>query len=600
LSATTRLANATQLNPVATAQPETPLAEKGGPTVVGEWQGILADLHLSFSLQQAPNGSLSAKLISVDQGNAIVAADAVSFTDANGLKMEFKAIRASFEARLSPDGSELSGTFEQGGNSFPLMLRRPGATTVKFTLKPHTIGHIPFEPCRTADGNTEGLCGKYEVYENRLSKMGRKIALNIMVLPSLTDNAADDPFFPIAGGPGQSAVDAYPMAGYTSKVRQTHDVVLVDQRGTGASNPLNCPVDVTLRTESPVERIRACRAELEKKADLKLYTTSIAADDLDEVRQAMGYNKINLFGASYGTHAALIYLRRHGDSVRTMTLEAVVPPDYRIPLPFARGLQHSMDQLMDRCAADPDCHKDFPDLRDEFQTILERLDKSPEKVELTDTAGAPQTITYSRGLFVASMFTMLYFPEIESSLPYMIHRAYNGDWKPYGNTTLAIINLGGKLIARGMQFSVLCSEDVPGLTDTAIRKASEGTYLGEFVVRRFQSVCREWAVGDVDKDFHARIHSAVPALLISGELDPATPPNASTQAARDLINSRVVTVKNGTHGTGSPCIDGLITQFVEKGSAAGLDASCADQIQMPPFLTQTKLDAMQKKASDNK
>jgi pimeloyl-ACP methyl ester carboxylesterase len=398
-------------------------------------------------------------------------------------------------------------------------------------------------------------------------------------------------------------VEAFPLVSFTTKVRQQRDVVLVDQRGTGGSNPLPCELrdsndaQAIIGESIPPEKVRACRIELEKKADLTQYTTSIAADDLDDVRGAMGYCKINLFGASYGTQAALVYLRRHADHVRTLTLEGVAPPQYRIPLAFSRTTQGSIDQLIDRCATNDACHKDFPDLKKEFAAIVDRLEQSPAHFEVKTQTGEMQTVKLSRGMFVAALRPLLYIPSIVSQFPYMIHRVFLGDWSGYGAAVLVVRNLIDKQIDRGMSLSVICSEDIPGITEADIRRETAGTYLGDFQVRMYQQACREWVRGEIPRDFHSPLHSAVPALLISGALDPATPPEASAQAAKDLSNSRVVVVKDGTHGTGSPCIDGLISEFVAQGSAAGLDASCVDQIHLPPFVTQSQVDQLQKKAN---
>src|ERR1700735_4850654 len=255
-----------------------------------------------------------------------------------------------------------------------------------------------------------------------------------MVWPALSENPAPDPWVAIAGGRGQSSVEAYPLAGYTTKIRQQRDVVLIDQRGTGKSNPLPCQLrDPKIAQEVigeslVLEKVRACRAELEKNADLALYTTSIAADDLDEVRQAMGYDKVNIFGGSYGTRAALVFLRLHGDHVRTITLEAVAPPEYRIPLAFPKTTQNSVDQLIARCAADGACNKDFPDLKKEFQAIVDKLDKSPAHFDVNNGASGTQPVTLSRGMFVAALRPLLYIPGLVSEFPYMIHRAYQDDW----------------------------------------------------------------------------------------------------------------------------------------------------------------------------
>ncbi len=597
--------DSSSLSQASPAAPAGSAQAANGRSITGDWQAMVGSQHLILKIEQAADGSFTGKLTLVDQGNTTLPADTVSFAPTGALRVELKAAGVVYEANLSEDGSELVGTWRQGGNSISLTFRRPGAGTAKFTLKPRILGSIPFEPCRTVDGNTEGLCGKFEVYENRELQSGRKIALNIMVLPALSAKPAGDPWFPLAGGPGQSAVEAYPLAGFTAKVRQLRDVVLVDQRGTGGSNPLPCelrdPKDAQqmIGEPMPLEKVRACRAELEKKADLTQYTTSIFADDLDAVRQALGYDKINVFGSSYGTRAALVYLRRHGDHVRTITLEAVAPPlpTMKIPVAFSKTIQSSVDHLMDRCAADDACHKDFPDLKKEFQAIVDRLDKSPAHFEVNNPAGGTQAVTLSRGMFVADLRALLYFPELVSEFPYMIHRAFQDDWSIYAAAVLIIRRGIDKQLDRGMSLSVVCAEDLSGLTEETIRRETAGTYLGDYQVRVYQKACQEWARGSIPRDYFAPIRSAVPALLISGALDPATPPEESAQTARDLSNSRVVIVKDGTHGTGSPCIDGLIAEFVAQGSAAGLDISCADQIHLPPFLTQAQIDQLRRKAN---
>jgi pimeloyl-ACP methyl ester carboxylesterase len=570
--------------------------------ITGEWQGIISRLHLVVKIDQDASGALTGKLTSVDQGNVTIPIETVSFAAGGALRLELKSIGADYEGKLSDEGSEIVGTWQQGGATIPLTLRRPGAGAAKSTLQPKTIGNIAFEPCRTSDGNTEGLCGKYEVYENRTAKSGRKIALNIMVLPALSDKPAADPWFAIAGGPGQSAVEAFPQAGFTAKVQRQRDVVLVDQRGTGGSNPLPCTLrdfknaQEVIGEVMPVEKVKACRAELEKKADLTQYTTSIAMDDLDEVRQAMGYDKINVYGGSYGTLAGLVYLRRHGDHVRTLTLEGVAPPQYRIPLAFSKTTQNSVDQLIERCAANEACHKDFPDLKKEFVALVDQLDKTPAHFETKNSAGETQQVTLSRGAFVGGLRPLLYIPDLVSDFPYMIHRASQGDWSIYAAAVSMVRNAIDKQVLRGMSLSVICAESIPGMTEEMIQRDTDGTYLGDFQVRLYQQACKEWARGDIPKDFYAPIHSAVPTLLISGALDPATPPAASAEAARNLSSSRVIVVKDGTHGTGSPCIDGLIAEFVAEGSATKLDATCVDQIHFAPFITQSQIDQLRQKA----
>ena len=574
---------------IATAQPSNS-ASAGAQTadhspIAGEWQGTIARQHLVLKIEHPADAPLKGVLVVVDQGNASIPIDSVSW-DQSVLRLELKQLGATYEGKLNNDQKEISGTWLQGGASLPLLFHRPGASAT-FTLKPRTQGNVALEPCRTSDGNVEGLCGKYEVYENRQSKTGRKIALNILLLPAAAQKPETDPFFALAGGPGQGATEAYPLAGYVPKIRMIRDVVLVDQRGTGKSNPLQCPLQKLDDPQSVIgdpyslDKIRECRVESDKKADPTQYTTSIAADDLDEVRQALGYDKINVFGGSYGTKAALVYLRRHPAHVQTLTLEAVASPQYLIPLPFAKALQSSIGGVIALCAADANCHRDYPDLQKEFQTVVERLGKSPAHFEVKS-----HPVTLSREMFLSKLRALLYIPQFVSAFPLIVHSAYQDNWSPYGNTMMTLSGALEGVVARGASFAAICAEDIPGLTEAVIKRGVEGTYLGDSQVRRYQKYCQAWGptVG-VSKDFYAPVRSKVPTLLISGVLDPATPPETAQQAARDLVNSRLIAVKQGTHGTGSPCIDGLIAEFVKQGSTAGLDASCADQIHLPPFLT---------------
>ena len=554
-------------------------------SIAGEWDGMIGPLHLVFVFEQTPEGEWTSKMTSLDQGNAVVPADSVAF-DSGKLDLEMTAIAARYVAALNPEGDGFVGTWTQLGASQPLILHRPGAQPA-FTLKPRTIGTVPLEPCRTPDGNIEGLCGTFSVWENRELKQGRRLALKVMVLPAL-QRGASDAFFPLAGGPGQSAIEAYPAAGYVNTVRKDRDVVLVDQRGTGGSAPMKCDLrDMTnaqqvLGEEISTERLRACREQLSQTADLTQYTTSIFADDLDDVRAALGHEKINVYGGSYGTRAALVYLRRHGNHVRTIALEGVVSPGYRMPLSFSRALQTSIDQIIDRCLAATACQQSYPDLRKEFDALLARLDKEPAKAEVT-VGQSKQTVTISKGLFVSTLRPTLYIPQIISTFPLMIHRAYQGDWSIYTTVALQIRTAIDKSINRDMSLSVVCSEDVPGTTEAMIDQETAGTYLGDHQMRQYQHYCKEWAQGRAPEDFHAPVRSDVPALLISGALDPATSVAVSRDTARDLSKNQTVVLNNGTHGTGSPCIDGIIAKFVA--TAATVDASCTEEMKLAPFVT---------------
>ncbi len=191
---------------------------------------------------------------------------------------------------------------------------------------------LMLSPCNVEGTSEKVKCGTYEVYENRNSKKGRKISLKVVVFPATGKELAPDPFVYVPGGPGSSATEDAPyVAPQFAKIREHRDLLFVDQRGTGGSHPLNCSFFNAADLQSyfgyffPLDDVRKCREQLEQKADLTLYTTPIAMDDLDEVRAALGYERLNLFGGSYGTRASLVYLKRHPKHVRTVTLQGVAP-----------------------------------------------------------------------------------------------------------------------------------------------------------------------------------------------------------------------------------------------------------------------------------
>jgi pimeloyl-ACP methyl ester carboxylesterase len=552
----------------------------------GEWQAVVGKQHLNLTVEQAAGGTFSGTVVAVDQGNAVIPIDAFSFGDDGSVRFEMKSIPASFEGRLSADGASIAGEWKQGGASVPLAFRRPGASAAAFTLKPATKGHVHLEPCRAANDAIEALCGRYEVFENRQTRAGRKIALNLMIIPAKADAPDPDPLFALAGGPGQSAVEAFPLAAYVRTIAEHRDVVLVDQRGTGKSNLLECtllsldkPQDV-LGEPYPLEKIRACRADSDRKADTTQYTTSIAADDLDEVRQALGYDRVNVLGGSYGTKAALVYLRRHGEHVRTLTLEAIAPPDFLIPLPFAKGVQSAVEGVIALCEADAACRTAYPELRQQYRAIVTRLARTAAEFDVRN-----QHVTLSKEMFVSKLRSVLYVPQFVSVFPLIVQRAYAGDWSAYAAVVMQLASLLDGAVARGASFAAICAEDVPAITPALVRSATAGTDLGDSQARRYEEYCKAWgAAGSVPKGFYEPVRSKVPALLISGALDPGTPPAFAQATATFLPNGRLVTIKEGTHGTGSACVDGLIAEFMKRGSAKDLDASCVDQIHLPRFV----------------
>ncbi|HEV8148516.1 MAG TPA: alpha/beta hydrolase [Bryobacteraceae bacterium] len=553
-------------------------SEKPSPSLKGRWDGSLAgQMRVIFEFAEEPNGTWKGILRSPDQGPGAVEFDEIKL-DGTKLHLVVKSAGATWDGDF--DGRSLKGKWSQG-QEIPLDLFRPGSPPPATARK----WGLPLTPCRVANDRVEGMCGSFEVFENRATRTGRKIKLAFLVAPAKAERPEPDPVFLIAGGPGQGSIEAFAQTGYVKSFGEKRDVVMLDQRGTGGSNRLGCASTQSTSRLPTAQQLIPCREELQKIADLKQYTTSIAMDDLDEVRAALGYQQINLLGGSYGTRAALEYMRRHGDRVRTVIIKGVAPPGYKLPLPFARTVQDALGHLFADCAADFKCRAAYPKLKEEFEALLDHLAKEPftYKVEPPMAAQAMDWTITREGL-LDMLRPMLYTPSIVAMMPRLIHQASSGDFKPLGALSYQIVSQLERGIARGMSLSVLCSEDVAFITDEEVARETRGTYMGGSNVASFRQACSVWPKAEVPARFLEPVKSDKPVLLISGDEDPATPAASAELAARHLPNSRHVVIRGGTHGTQSDCLDKIAADFVARGSAKDVDASCVAEIKRPPFV----------------
>jgi pimeloyl-ACP methyl ester carboxylesterase len=459
-----------------------------------------------------------------------------------------------------------------------------------------TQGQVDLRPCRFPNHPSELLCGKYEVYENRATKTGRTITLNILIVPALTPAPAPDPVFFLAGGPGQGAA-RIARAGedpLMRELRRERDLVFIDQRGTGDSNRLGCAVagDRTLlqnyfRDVFQLDTIHSCLQTLKKNADPRFYTTPNAIEDMEEIRRALGYDKINLYGISYGTLSALQYLHRHSDRVRAAVLAGVITPSAKLPLQFAKGVQQAMDRLIEDCASDESCRSAFPNLRGDFAAALSAFATGPVRFKLprpgTKTA---QPVTLSRDFFTERLRFMLYDHSSASLIPFLIHRAAQGDWLPFGNVVVRPTLAPAYTLALGTYLTITCSESIAFIGAQEITEQTDGTFSGDYRIRTYQLACGEWPRDNIRSDFLLPVESEVPVLMLSGDMDPVAPVEFGRDAARQLANSRQVLLRNTPHSYSSACARELVVEFIAKGSPENLDATCAERIRRPRFLTE--------------
>ena len=559
------------------------------PGISGNWESVLKigdlKLRLVLKISDGPNGQLQAVMDSPDQNANNLEVDSIRL-QGNVLRFEMKKLYITYEGTLNTAGSEITGTFTQAGTSAPLIFRKQGVAQSSAPVK---RGNVQLKPCNNPSLTSDALCVKYEVFENRATRTGRRIPLNIILLPAKSSKPAPDPLFYLAGGPGAAAT-GYADAPFMEGLRRNRDVVLVDQRGTGESNPLNCApfgsredMRGYFGEQFPVEIIRACRAALEKVADLKLYTTSIAMDDLDEVRTALGYDRINVYGGSYGSTTTLVYLRQHGDHVRSAAVFGVAPPAAKIPLSFSQGVQNAVNRLFADCAADQACKTAYPDLQADFKKVMARFDNGPVEVDVTNVyTRATQKVTVTRDAFVDGIRQMLYVPNASAALPALIHLGANGNLGGLVGTAFQVVSHIDPRISRGMQLSVICAEDAPFITEDDIKTTSANSFYGDARVRPTLKACAEWPQAKVAASFLDPVKSDVPVLLVSGELDPVTPPWLAQIVAKTLSRSRLVIVPHATHNS-YECIENVVADFIDKGTTEGLDISCVEKIRRPPF-----------------
>jgi len=458
-------------------------------------------------------------------------------------------------------------------------------------------GSLMFTPCTLSQAGqaqtVPARCATLRVPEDRSSANGRRLELAVAWVPSTAKAPARDPVVMLAGGPGQSALEAFPTVypAFREILRQRH-VLLVDQRGAGRSNPLQCPGtlnDEALRLldSAGVDEVRRlttdCLQELGPNVDVRAYTTSAYIADLEDVRRALGIAQFNLVGVSYGTRVGLEYLRRHPESIRTVVLDSVVPPSLALGNEHAKNLEAAVDAQFARCTADVECTKRFGSPRARLDDLLQRLHEHPQHVTYRDPLTNEQREDEFTAISLASVVRFhSYAPQLFGMLPMLLAEAANGQFGNLMAQSRMMEQLIGEQIYVPLQLSVMCAEDAPGMR---VDPADDGTILGTEFVDYTLAQCAVWPRGTVPKDFHDAVKSNLPVLLLSGELDPVTPPRYADEVQRTLPNSRHFVFRGQGHSVmGVGCGPRLVAEFIATADAKELDGNCLDQLQYsPPF-----------------
>jgi len=449
---------------------------------------------------------------------------------------------------------------------------------------------VTLTPCHVEGVKEKLRCGVYNVFENRRTRTGRKLALKILLIPTRQPHPDQGPVFYMAGGPGETATELAALVIEWGDADE-HDVVLVDERGTGDGHRLDCHstgsdenLEGYLNGPFDPAAARACRDELEKKYDLSQYTTPNFADDIDEVRAAMGYDKININAGSFGTYGAQIYMRRHGEHVRTAYLTSLVTLSNRVPLYHARAAQAGLDQLFQDCEEDAACQAAYPRLREDFASVLNKVSKAPVTTWVKHpVTGARTEIHLTERAFGDAVRVMLYRSPSAREVPFLVEQALAGDFTPFAEAALRAnrgIYSGGRL---GLHYCITCNEFVSRIRPEEVESATAGSFLGSWRVRDQMAACKEWPKTELPADYFEPFRLETPAVLVSGATDPASPPNWGEEVKSYMPNAIHLIVPGGAHTPENACTRSIRHQLFTTGTTKGLDIGCIAKMRPVPF-----------------
>lgn len=442
-----------------------------------------------------------------------------------------------------------------------------------------TPASLTLESCSPVKDQPPLRCGKLAVPENWAKPAGRSITINVVVLPA-AGTITLPPLYDLAGGPGiggTGGADFWLTAGAIHRAHR--EIVLIDQRGTGASHPLACalPFSDPSHEMFPPDAVRQCSRELSKEADLAQYSTDASVRDVEAVRAALHHERIDVSGLSYGTRFAQAYALAHPDRVHAMALIGTVPPDMRLPEEFAVDAQRVVDRLLDECSAAAECNSAFPQLRAEWAALRARLSRTPAQL------GGRDVIP---GAFWEAFRARLITTESQRDVPWLIHALAGSDPDP------ALARLHDEetsFFSTGLLLSVECPEDTLSLSSAARERNGAGTFLGNYRVQRQYAACKAWGLPPRKSAYRAMRTLPIPTLFVVGELDYVTPPDATERARRNLPNSSVIRIPDLGHFPSGldhmECMDQIIAEFFDAGSPQGLDTGCLREMHAPSFDT---------------
>ena len=454
---------------------------------------------------------------------------------------------------------------------------------------------LELKDCRISAGpgfpGMKARCGMLQRPLDPLDPASPLLDLRVAVVPALSLEPKPDPLLPIAGGPGQASTEFFAAYAHAFQhIQRDRDVVLLDQRGTGASAALDCDMgeDVLEGQMSPEQvhaLTRQCLEELPH--DPRYFTTSVAVDDLEALRRALNYPAFNIYGVSYGTRVAQHFARRYPDSTRTVILDGVLPPQIALGPDIAIEAQKALHAIFDRCKESPPCFERFPTVAEDFVAVQVGLRGKAPTVDVPDpVTWRNRSVRFGTDELAGALRILSYHPNTVALMPLLIHEAAAGNYRPLASQFLMASRSLSDALSIGMHNAVVCTEDAPFFAEQNIsRNALEATYIGAVQLDALEAMCSVWPRGVLDRDLRTPLATDKPVLLLSGDADPVTPPHFAELAAVDLTNSLHLTGWGQGHGQADrACIPEIMSEFVDSASVADLDEDCLKERQFAtPF-----------------
>ena len=429
-------------------------------------------------------------------------------------------------------------------------------TTINAQSKSGTLKIKPYTFENDKKEKVDAEFGTLVVPENRSNPESNLIELAFVRFKSTAKNPGP-PIVYLAGGPGGSGIFAargtrLPLF---MALREIADVIAYDQRGVGFSKPnLSCldrlalPLDVAPTREAAIKELRkngdSCKSYWRdiQRVDLSAYNTNESADDLDDLRKALGVNQISLWSISYGTHLAFATMRRHPKSIHRAILAGTEGPDHTYKLPS--NIQKHLEDLAAVIKADPEVGKEIPDFLGLMKSVFDRLDAQPETVEITDTRTKVKVKVIVNKFVLQFIVANNIGTTVTARFPALFYRASKGD---FTNPAQVWLNQSRSEIGSAMSYMMDCASGQTAARREQIAREAKGTLLEDFSNFPFPDVCEEWKAPDLGDAFRAPLRSDIPVLFISGTLDARTPISNAEEYRKGFSNSTHIIIENAVH-----------------------------------------------------